>query len=112
MTQVRRVTGDEDSVIFHVEDGRKFRLHHWQDCTENVYLKDIAGDLQDLVGSPILLAKESTNGLETDQGGFESQQWTFYRFATAKGYVTLSWEGSSNGFYSMSVDFDEITDTP
>lgn len=112
---------DEDSIKFVREDGHIYVMKHEQDCCESVYIEDINGDLNDLVGSPILIAEEScsTNDDEILEEGSESSEdyrdesftWTFYRFATVKGFVDIRWYGSSNGYYSESVSiYDEGVD--
>ena len=92
--------------------GEVYRMYHSQDCCESVYLEDICGEIQDLIGSPILQAEESCNSKE-NPSGFDTQYqdsftWTFYRLTTMKGQVVLRWYGSSNGCYSESVDFCQI----
>jgi hypothetical protein len=94
--------GDEE-IIFS-NDTESYKLHHWQDCCENVYIESIVGDLNDLVGAPILMAQESSGYSET--GCDDVNEWTFYKFATIKGYVDVRWNGSSNGYYSTSVDLE------
>ena len=91
-----------DKVTMYCDDGRIYTLMHHQDCCETVVLDDVCGDLDDLVGSPLLVAEFVTNKDEDPE--YESATWTFYKFATVKGYVTLRWHGSSNGYYSESVD--------
>lgn len=98
--------GNYSAIHFVCEDGRIFRQYHAQDCCESVYVESIVGDLEDLVGSPILLAEE-TSGQGTT-GNYESATWTFYKLATVKGYVDIRWIGTSNGYYSENVDFEEI----
>lgn len=102
----------EDRMLFVTEDGRKFLMYHSQECCEYVSIEDICGDLADLVGQPILVAEESTSG-ENPEGVpvgeyQDSFTWTFYRLATAKGWVTIRWYGESNGYYGESVDFGEV----
>ena len=71
---------------------------------------DIVGDLEDLIGHPIFMAEEVTNE-NTNPPGVEipeyqdSFTWTFYKLATIKGSVTVSWYGESNGYYNESVSF-------
>jgi hypothetical protein len=96
-------------LVFTVDDGSQYRMFHVQDCCESVSIESIVGDLQDLVGHPILMAEEATSGeyqpWETPDEYGESFTWTFYKFATIKGYVDIRWHGQSNGYYSESVDF-------
>ena len=113
-TTLTAITGKagDDEIVFITNEGKTFKLYHYQDCCESVSVESITGDLSDLIGNPILLAEESTS--EKTPEGFEhdyepdSQTWTFYKLATIKGYVDIRWFGSSSGYYSESVDFVEV----
>lgn len=99
-----RISGS-DSIYFTTDSGEVYLMWHQQDCCESVYLEDVHGDLDDLLNSPILMAEEETGGDAPKDSYDESYTWTFYKLATVHGYVTLRWYGSSNGYYSESVDF-------
>jgi hypothetical protein len=110
LTECTGSVGD-DVIRFVTTEGKTYQLWHPQDCCESVTVEDICGDLADLVGSPIVQAEENSNADDPTlpQHGDESFTWTFYRLATAKGQVVIRWYGSSNGYYSESVDFAECT---
>lgn len=100
----------EDRIVFLTDEGEKYCMYHSQDCCENVYIEDICGDLEDLIGSPILRAEERESGdwpgeVAEPEYRPESFTWTFYELATNKGSVTIRWLGESNGYYSESVYF-------
>ena len=102
------VNDDDTEIIFLTEGGEKYKMLHYQDCCELVYIESIVGDLEDLVGNPITFVAESTNWGACNEDG--SKTWTFYRFATIKGWVNIRWVGESNGYYSERVDFVKIED--
>ena len=114
--KVTRNLDNDDELRFTLEDGRVFKLFHYQDCCESVDIEDIVGNFEDLVGAPLVQAEEVTNAQDTHpEGGTppneyydDSFTWTFYKMATTKVYVTIRWFGSSNGYYSESVDFEQV----
>lgn len=97
-----------DVLTFAFADGAKYEMRHRQDCSEDVQIDDIVGDLDDLLGSPLTMAEEVTNQNGTNLKLRESFTWTFYKFATVRGYVTIRWYGCSDGYYSERVDFIQI----
>lgn len=102
---------NSDKVEITTTDGDVYVMEHHQDCCESVYIEDIDGDLDDLIGSPILQAEEATNTEDTfgrEDILWDSHTWTFYKLATVKGYVTMRWLGTSNGYYSESVYFEKV----
>ena len=108
MASVENVNDEE--LVFTTTEGKRYKLHHYQDCCERVTIESIVGDLSDLVGEPLLVAEESTSDTNPEGvtvGYQDSFTWTFYKFATRKGWVDVRWYGESNGYYSERVDFAE-----
>lgn len=98
-----------DELIFTESDGTIYNMRHDKDCCESVELEDICGDFNNLLNTPIIMAEESSNSdMPAKDEWDESYTWTFYKLATINGYVTLRWYGTSNGYYSESVDFYKI----
>jgi len=103
----------DGQMSFITKDGKKYAFFHEQDCCESVGIQDIVGNPADLLGEPLLEAEEVTSGEDPADYGpkeyrDESFTWTFYKFGTRKGHITVRWLGESNGYYSESVTFAEV----
>ena len=101
------VKATDDRLEFN--DGSSLSFYHNQDCCEYVEVYDVCGDLGDLIGCPLLVAEEVESDTPEEYNPAhepESMTWTFYKFATIAGSVTIRWLGTSNGYYSERVDWD------
>lgn len=104
-----------DKLIFTEDNGNVFELSHRQDCCEDVHIEDIDGDINDLIGNPILRAEESSNSTESPEGNnvdeeSNSYTWSYYKLATIKGSLTIRWFGTSNGCYAEKAFLYVIKD--
>lgn len=100
---------DGNLIVFRFADGGVCEMSHDQDRCELVYLEDVCGNIQDIIGSPVLLAEEVTNSTDKPvSDNADSWTWTFYKIVTNRGGVTLRWYGESNGYYSEKVDVVEV----
>ncbi|HNC58890.1 MAG TPA: hypothetical protein PLP33_25925 [Leptospiraceae bacterium] len=117
----KTITAIEDNkteLKFVDNENNLYRFYHAQDCCEDVKIEEVIGNYEDLIGRPLTMAEEVTYDNEMPEeipakkdkyGSYyhgDSFTWTFYKFATVKGYVTVRWLGTSNGYYSEAVNLE------
>lgn len=105
---VEGLESQSSEVKFIFTDGSSFRLYHAQDCCEDVFLEDWGDiDPKELAGGVLCEFEKATKDNPEYWG---DQLWTFYNVRTSRGDVSLRWNGTSNGYYSVSVseDFEEL----
>ena len=90
----------DESLLIHLNTHVLEMIHH-QDCCETVYLADVVGSFEDLIGYPLLEVSESIVDMSTID---MSSTASYYNFRTIKASVQLRWIGESNGYYSETVD--------
>ena len=114
---LKDIKENKDHIEFITDTEDKYLMYHEQSCCECVCIEDICGDLNDLLNSEILEAEDISGEIdmkdictEEEYNEYESVTWTFYKIGTRKGSVTIRWCGTSNGYYSESVDFAKVTE--
>lgn len=98
-----------DTVNIEFSDLSILSMSHSQNCCEAVWLEDVIGDPADLIGVPLLMCEEVDSDQPEGNEYGDVSQATWYKFRTNKGDVTLRWMGTSNGYYSTSVDLYTYT---
>lgn len=97
---------EDKRAMLIVTENAVYHFEHDQQCCEYVYLEEIIGDINDLIGQTLTMAEVVFEWVKSNDNhdDDEVKAWTFYKFATVKGYVTMRWVGESNGYYSVDVD--------
>jgi hypothetical protein len=99
---------------FYCKNGNIVKFFHDKQCCECVFLADADGltngvdiftDCDWCEVEEIIKDDTDKDTKPIDEYDY-NYTWTFYKFKTNKGYDTMRWYGTSNGFYSESVDFE------
>ncbi len=91
--------------------GRRYLMSHHQDCCELVQIHDLSGDFEAILNRPLTIAREETSNThppDVPGDSYESFTWTVYEFGNADALLRIRWFGTSNGYYSESVQIDRI----
>lgn len=104
------INREDDTVKFFFKDVT-VTLYHSQDCCECVVIDDVNGEVSDICGQILEVAEVRTNEMDDTLAEQpkksvwdDSNTWTFYTFRTIKGSLDIKFHGSSNGYYSESVN--------
>jgi len=103
------VDADNEEILLTTQSGRRFRVYHNQNCCENVNIVDTEGEWHTLLNKKLVEVKHT----EYDDGvppydGCESYTKTAILFRVDDATVISRWVGTSNGYYSETVDLAEI----
>lgn len=108
-------------------------MHHYQNCCESVNIVEVSGVCPIIRPQEVLYVEEVTSNSMEDmlvrdseismdiifrineinfENNYESATYTFYKLTTATMDLFIRWNGESNGYYSETVDIDELTEMP
>jgi len=104
ITEIKQI---DNSEIHFTADGKRYKMLHEQDCCESVSIESISGDLQSIVGSPLIQSTEEQQRPEVGQYD-DSVTISTFVLATKDSRVVITWRGESNGYYSETVQIEEI----
>ena len=103
----KKITGiyyDEENFQIRTDDC-VYAFYHEQDCCESVWLTQVDGISDKIIGSRIVIAEVVTDEKDTEYGHIT---WSFYNIGTNKGMIDFRFQCQSNGSYSETVDLIKI----
>ena len=100
-----------DEYFQILTDDCVYAFYHEYSCCESVWLTQVDGISDKIIGSRIVIAEVVTKTgedgvIDTDE--YDSVTWSFYKIGTNKGMIDFRWQGESNGYYSETVDLVKI----
>ena len=101
---------ENNIILLTTESGREIKIYHRQDCCESVKIESTDGEWRSLLGFPITRAtREEVSEGDPVPECPDSWMRTTLTFHTSVATVISRWIDESNGYYSESVDLEEIT---
>ena len=100
-----------DEYFQILTDDCVYIFYHEYDCCESVWLTQVDGISDKIIGSRIVIAEVVTKTGEDgviDTDKYVSVTWSFYKIGTNKGMIDFRFQGESNGYYSETVDLIKI----
>ena len=94
-----------DEYFQILTDDYVYIFYHEYSCCESVWLTQVDGINDKIIGSRIVIAEVVTDEKDTEYGHIT---WSFYKIGTNKGMIDFRWCGESNGYYSETVDLIKI----
>ena len=94
-----------DEYFQILTDEYVYIFYHEYDCCENVWLTQVDGISDKIIGSRIVIAEVVTDEKDTEHSHIT---WSFYKISTNKGMIDFRFQGESNGYYSETVDLIKI----
>lgn len=122
---VKEINVCEDEIMLSCDNGYNYYFYHEQDCCEEVSICHVSGDHSRLKGMRLVQVEKIEWGydepicedyikqqhpqLKKESIYEDSATVTDLIFRTKENTVCFKWLGTSNGYYSESVDFRKET---
>jgi hypothetical protein len=118
---IGEINNQGEEIEIQTDDGKIYKMYHSQDCCESVSVEEIVGDLNDLLGSPVLLAEEvsSTDPSEEEQtkrtAAYEKEKAEYaergqkFYYESLEDYLRSRHESETWTFYKLSTIKGSVT---
>jgi hypothetical protein len=95
-----------DNALYIFTSHQVILIRHVRECEEEVYIANDTESLSNIVGSYLREIRVTTEKKSLEN---VSTTWTFVNIQTDKDSCNLRWVGESNGYYSETVQVEDIT---